>query len=327
MIVESRFKPAAWLKNPHAQTLWAALARRQPQLPLRRERIELPDGDFVDIDWRIEDDRNRHGPIVVILHGLTGSIESKYARGLMNALADHGCRSLVMNFRGQSGEPNRLPRAYHSGDTGDVNYLMSLLREREPHTQLAIVGYSLGGNVTLKWLGEQGHAAPVVTGVAVSTPFDLSICAKAIRQGWSRNYQNKLLREMHSTLRHKLDGQADANFEIPDLAELTDFFSYDDAITAPLHGFRDVEHYYTEASSIGYLRDIRVPTLALHALDDPFMSPEVVPREDQLSDTVTIELSEHGGHVGFIAANRIASPVYWLEQRIPEHLAQAFSQA
>ena len=324
MIVESAFQPAPWLKNPHLQTLWAALIRRQPQLPLRRERIELPDGDFMDIDWRAEDKGNENGPIVVILHGLTGSIESKYARGQMNALAALGCRPVLMNFRGQSGEPNRLPRAYHSGDTGDLDYLIQLLKQREPGTPMAVVGYSLGGNVTLKWLGEQGDKAPVKCAVAVSPPFDLGKCALAIRQGLSRGYQNKLLREMHETLREKLDGDVQAPIDIPPLEELTDFFSYDDAITAPLHGFRDVQHYYSEASCIGYLKQIRIPSLVLHALDDPFMSPDIVPSEEQLSESVTIELSPHGGHVGFVASDRVASPVYWLEQRIPAYLAQQF---
>lgn len=317
MIVESEFQPAAWLKNPHLQTLWAAMIRRQPQLPLRRERVELPDGDFIDIDWRLEDAANADGPIVVLLHGLTGSIESKYARGQMNALAAIGCRPVLMNFRGQSGEPNRLPRAYHSGDTGDINYLVRLLKQREPGTPIAAIGYSLGGNVLLKWLGEQGEKAPVVTGVAVSPPFDLSICAAAISQGLSRGYQNKLLREMHQTLRDKLDGHVDSDFEIPDLETVNDFFLYDDAITAPLHGFRDVEHYYSESSCIGYLKSIHIPTLVIHASDDPFMSPDIVPKESQLSTSIRLELSSQGGHVGFVASNRVASPSYWLEERIP----------
>lgn len=332
MIIESTFRPAPWLKNPHGQTLWAALARRSPELPLQRERIELPDGDFVDIDWRQSDAGSSNGPIVVILHGLTGSIESKYARGQMNALHKLGCRVVLMNFRGQSGEPNRLPRAYHSGDTGDIDYLVRLLKQREPDTPIAVVGYSVGGNVLLKWLGEQGPAAPIVAGVAVSPPFDLTKCAVAINQGFSRGYEKKLLQELCAAVEEKFiappHGQAlTPPFELPDLNQLNDFFVYDDAITAPLNGFRDVAHYYDDSSCIHYLKDIRTDTLVIHALDDPFMSPDIVPRETQLSEQVTIELSPRGGHVGFVSSTRLGAPRYWLEERIPRYLADCFDLA
>ena len=317
MIVDSSFRPAPWLKNPHLQTLWAGLVRRQPELDYRRERLDLPDGDFVDVDWTLGDS----GPIVVVLHGLTGSIESKYARGLMNAIHDRGWRAALMNFRGQSGEPNRLARGYHSGDTGDLDFLVKTLREREPETPLAVVGYSLGGNVTLKWMGEQGENAPVKTAVAVSPPFDLSISARAINSGLSRGYQNKLIGEMRKAAETKF-ANVEPPIELPDLKELRDFFSFDDAVTAPLHGFRDAAHYYEVSSCNRYLKDIRIPTLVLHAVDDPFMSPVIVPTERMLSDAVTLELSRYGGHVGFVSADRMGRPVYWLEQRIPEHLEQ-----
>ncbi|MGH8459084.1 MAG: YheT family hydrolase, partial [Nevskiales bacterium] len=187
MIVESEFRPAPWLKNPHLQTIFAASLRPRPRLRLRRERIELPDGDFLDLDWA--DAGTRPGaPVVILLHGLTGSIQSKYARGLMRRLNALGWRPVLMHFRGASGEPNRLPRGYHSGETTDINFVAQLLQGREPRTSLAVVGFSLGGNVLLKWLGEQGHAAPVATAVAVSVPFDLRLCAAAMRQGFSRVY-------------------------------------------------------------------------------------------------------------------------------------------
>jgi predicted alpha/beta-fold hydrolase len=324
MIIESAFLPTPWLHNPHCQTLWAGVVRPSPALPLVRERIELPDGDFVDIDWHQSDARSRHGPVVVIMHGLTGSIESNYARGQMKALHALGCRVVLMNFRGQSGEPNRLPRSYHSGDTGDIDFLVRLLKQREPDTPIAVVGYSVGGNVLLKWLGEQGDAAPVVTGVAVSPPFDLTKCAIAINQGFSRIYQKKLLKELCATVLEKFASLETPPFALPDLDALDDFFLYDDAITAPLNGFRDVTHYYNDSSSIHYLNAIRKPALVIHAVDDPFMSPDIVPSEAQLSPQVTIELSQRGGHVGFVAANRFGAPRYWLEQRIPAYLADCF---
>jgi predicted alpha/beta-fold hydrolase len=318
MIIESEFRPASWLKNPHWQTIFAASLRPRPQLAVRRERIELPDGDFLDLDWA-DAGAKPDTPIVIVLHGLTGSIQSKYARGLMRRLNAIGWRSVLMHFRGASGEPNRLPRGYHSGETTDLDFVARLLHRREPHVRLAVVGFSLGGNVLLKWLGEQGDTAPVATAVAVSVPFDLRLCAEAIRQGFSRLYQERLLRLMRASIHLKFQ-RIDSPIPLPDLRRLRDFIEYDDAITAPLHGFADVDDYYNQCSSRKFLKDIRVPTLVLHASDDPFMSPRVIPRDDELSDQVTVELSAQGGHVGFVAAGRHGQPVFWLEQRIPAHL-------
>ncbi len=320
MIVESRFPPLPWLKNRHLQTIAAASFRPSPSLRYRVERLELPDGDFVDLAWT-DHEREAGTPIVVILHGLTGSIESKYARGLMNAVHALGWRAVMMMFRGQSGELNRLPRGYHSGDTGDFDYLVRELKRREPHTLLAAVGYSLGGNVLLKWLGEQGANASLQTAVAVSVPFDLALCARAIRRGFSRAYQARLLRMMRRAVRVKFRWMT-MPIPLPNLRKLNDFTAFDDAITAPLHGFRNVQHYYDECSSKRYLKRIRIPTLIIHAEDDPFMTPAVVPKPNALSNKVTLELSAHGGHVGFIAARPSGRPYFWLEERIPAHLRE-----
>lgn len=318
MIVKSDFQPAPWLRNPHLQTIFAASLRPRPRIRTRRERIELPDGDFLDLDW-VDGSAPAGAPIVLLLHGLTGSIESNYARGLMRQFELRGWRSVLMHFRGASGEPNRLPRGYHSGETGDVDYVARMLQQRE-QAVMAAAGYSLGGNVLLKWLGEKGSDVPVKTGVAISVPFDLRLCALAIRQGFSRIYQNRLLRLMRASIKLKFSAQA-APFPLPELHLLRDFIEYDGAITAPLHGFAGVDDYYDRSSSRHYLKGICVPTLVLHALDDPFMSPDVVPRADEMSGQVRLELSAHGGHVGFVAA-RGGMPHFWLEERIPAHLAQ-----
>jgi uncharacterized protein len=319
MIRKSQFQPAPGLHHAHLQTLFAALLRPSPRLSLRRERFELPDGDFVDLDWS-ETGTRPGAPLVILLHGLTGSIRSKYIRGLMRQLNTHGWRAVLMHFRGASEEPNRLPRGYHSGDTDDVNDLVRELYQREGGVPMAVVGFSLGGNVLLKWLGEQGGSLPIRTAVAVSVPFDLHQCALAIRQGFSRIYMNRLLREMRARLRQKFNTMQPP-FTLPDLDELRDFIQYDDAIIAPLHGFANAQDYYAHCSSRFYLKHIRIPTLVLHAIDDPFMCPEVVPQADDLSDAVTLELSTHGGHVGFVSSTRTGKPVFWLESRIPQHLA------
>ncbi len=320
MIVESQFRPVPWLKNRHLQTISAASLRPRPALRYRIERLELPDGDFVDLAWT-DHGREPGSPIIVILHGLTGSIESKYARGLMNAVHALGWRAVMMQFRGQCGEPNRLARSYHSGETGDLDFLVRDLKRREPRTPLAAVGYSLGGNVLLKWLGEQGVNAPVETAVAVSVPFDLDLCARSINRGFSRTYQTRLLRMMRRAARVKFRWMT-APIPLPNLSKLNDFYAFDNAITAPLHGFRDVQHYYEECSSMKYLKTIRVSTLIIHAEDDPFMSPAVVPRPEALSDKIRFELSAHGGHVAFIAARPSGRPYFWLEERIPAHLRE-----
>ncbi|MDN5939114.1 MAG: alpha/beta fold hydrolase, partial [Salinisphaera sp.] len=186
MIAPSSFVPVPWLRGPHRQTLFASKLRRTPRLAVRQERLELPDGDFLDLAWLPENGAAAQAPLVVVLHGLTGSIKSNYARGLLRQVARRGWRGLLMHFRGASGQPNRLARSYHSGDTGDFTWLLQQLRARHPQAPLLAVGYSLGGNVLLKYLGEQETAALPAAAVAVSVPFDLAACAAAINRGASR---------------------------------------------------------------------------------------------------------------------------------------------
>lgn len=312
--MNASFQPAWWCRGPHAQTLWPNLFRRRPRVALRRERLELPDGDFLDLDWTLNDE----GPIVVILHGLEGSSRSQYVRGLLKVLQAQGWRGLVLHFRGCSGEDNRLARGYHSGETGDLAWVIGQLREREPHTQIAAVGYSLGGNVLLKWLGERGADAPLQAAVAVSVPFILQEAADRFCRGFSRLYQWALLRSLKRNYRRKF-----ASLPPPlavDPISLNRFWDFDDQVTAPLHGFDSAQHYYTVASSRQYLRGIRVPTLIVHSVDDPFMSPVVVPDASELSAHIDFELYSHGGHVGFVSGRWPWQPRYWLEERIPSFL-------
>jgi predicted alpha/beta-fold hydrolase len=323
MIINSTFKPAWWLRNRHAQTMFPTFFRRPAKLAIHRERIELPDGDFADCDWV---GHGRNGPIVIVLHGLEGSIDSSYARGMLALVDRLGWRGALLHFRGCSGEPNRLPIGYHSGFTVDLNFFVSRLRAAEPATPLAAVGYSLGGNVLLKWLGERGRSAPVATAVAVSVPFDLAVAADTVEQGASRIYNWYLLRSMRRSTARKFT-RIDAPFPLPKLRTLRTFRQFDDAVTAPLHGFHGAEDYYRRASSRQYLGGIRVPTLILHSADDPLTGPRGIPTQDDLSPAITLELSQNGGHVGFVAGWRPWRPVYWLETRIRAHLMQYFEAA
>ena len=314
MISPSDFRPAWWLPNAHLQTLWPTLFRRGLKAALRRERLELPDGDFLDLDWTAGDT----GPIVVVLHGLEGSSRSPYAQGILSALHEGGWRAVLMHFRGCSGEPNRLTRWYHSGETSDLALVVEWLRQRR--APLAAVGFSLGGNVLLKWLGERGEQAPLAAAVAVSVPFDLKQCAIRLETSFSRLYQWKLLRSLQRNIRRKFS-LLPCPVALADLRRAKTFREFDDLITAPLHGFVSADDYYARSSSRQYLKGIRIPTLILHALDDPFMTPDAVPRASELSPSVTLELSVRGGHVGFVEGTWPWTPNYWLEHRIPRYLS------
>ncbi|STX41223.1 hydrolase of the alpha/beta-hydrolase fold family [Legionella donaldsonii] len=325
MIIESTFKPAWWLPNSHVQTIYPTLTRRIQAPVDLRERIELPDGDFIDLAWAINGN-NSKTPLVILLHGLGGNVQSSYVGGLMQAFNRYGWRAVLMHFRGASEEPNRLLRAYHSGDTEDINYLLNLLKQREPSSKKAVVGISLGGNVLLKWLGEQGQQSLIDAAVAVSVPFQLRLVADRISQGFSRVYQGYLLRRLRQVFEQKKNNYTE---DLPEVLQNIDkwqcFWTFDEFVTAPIHGFPNVHAYYRESSSRRYLRHIATPTLIIHALDDPFMTPEVLPQADELSSDITLELSSSGGHVGFISGKLPGKPLYWLEQRIPDYLQKIFA--
>lgn len=318
-ILASAFRPHPLLAHPHVQTIAPAKFRPLPALALRMERLETPDGDFVDLGWAGAE--APQAPVVVLVHGLGGGLESKYLRGFASRMAAAGWRVCLLLLRGASAEPNRLMRAYNQGDTQDLRLLWRRLRERHPEAFLASVGWSLGGNVTLKALGEEGDAAPVDVACALSVPFSLRECALHLRQGFARVYQTTLLDSLKDMVRRKhrrtpIGGPAD----LARALSARDFFEFDDAFTAPLNGYRDAEDYYARAACAAYLPHIRRPTRILHALDDPFMVPGIVPTAAQLAPCVTLELAEHGGHVGFISAGPGGWPQAWSERHLTQHL-------
>lgn len=317
-VVEGAFRAHPLLANPHAQTLLPVL-RPSPKLQLRTERIELPDGDFVDLGWC--DGGSGTGPLAILLHGLSGGFDSKYVRGLANQLSARGWRAVILQFRGAGIEPNRLPRSYHHGDTQDLREVVQLLRERHPETLIFAVGWSLGGNVLLKYLGEEGDRTPLHAAVAVCAPYQLKPCAERLRTGFSRIYQNHLLGELKRmiTLKHE---RVQMPIDLAEVVRSRDFFEFDDRATALLNGFKNAEDYYARAACGQYLGGITRTTLAIHAKDDPFMTPAIIPEARQLPATVTIEVCEQGGHVGFIAAGPRLAPRFWLEERIPQFLEE-----
>ena len=329
MLINTTFRPAWWLNNTHLQTLYPALVRKISSPKLRRERLITPDNDFIDIDWCGEGKQ----PLIVLLHGLTGSSQSVYIKGLQHTLLQQGFRSVALNFRGCSGELNYSARCYHSGETEDIHFLYQTLRQREPDTPFAMVGFSLGGNVLLKWLGEQGSQLSLFAAIAVSVPLVLSNCATKLDNGFSRIYRKNLLSELKSFVKAKQRyleklGKLQEAGKIEQLGDLTaikSFWQYDDKVVAKLHGFKNVHDYYQRSSSRQFLKSIAISTLLIQAIDDPFMTEDVLPGLDELSSSIHLEITRGGGHVGFISGQNLFKPAYWLEQRIPEFLKQHLS--
>jgi predicted alpha/beta-fold hydrolase len=277
------------------------LLRRGRPPALRRERVETPDGDFVDLDWLAG--RDRGAPLVVILHGLEGSSRSHYVSGLLRELEQVGWRGLVVNFRSCGGEVNRSRRMYHSGDTEDLEFVISRLTAREPNLRLGLVGVSLGGNVSLKWLAERGDDAPAQVGaaVAISTPFSLAACAAALDSGLNRTlYTVNFL----STMKTKLDKKAqlyEGVLDLPAARKAKTFAEYDRLVTAPLGGFANERDYWARASSGPLLPRIRRPTLLINALNDPFIPASALPRA-AIAKSRWLEAAfvAEGGHAGFL---------------------------
>ena len=309
---EWRFRPAWWLPGPHFQTLWASVVRCRGKPALERERVVLPDGDFLDLDWNGAD--SGAAPIVVLLHGLEGSSESPYAWGLLAAFRRRGWPAVVMHFRGCSGEPNRLARCYHSGETSDLAWFAGELARRFPNRPLFAAGVSLGGNVLLKWLGEFGPEAPLAGAVAISVPFDLGRCADWIERGFSKVYRRYLVRQMHLKIRAKFGTWNESPIDLAKLARWRTFRAFDENVTSPLHGFDGAEDYYRKASSGPWVPRIRIPTLIVQARNDPFVPGTLLPSP---SPSVRVEAPSQGGHAGFVAGAVPGRPRYWLEERVP----------
>lgn len=315
------FTPAWWARGPHAQTLFAR-ALRPPRGPdLTRERLETPDGDFVDVDWA--PDPGPDAPLVLVLHGLEGTSRRRYVRSVARALLARGVRPVAMNFRGCSGEPNRALRFYHSGETTDVAWLAEALRDRYPGRPLGAIGFSLGGNVLLKLLGEREDGGTALFGAAaaMSVPYDLDAGSALLeRSRMGRAYTAYFLRSLRRKVASKRDRLAE-RLDLEAAAAARTMREFDDRVTAPLNDFRDAADYYACCSSVGYLENVRVPTLLLHALDDPFLPAEAIPvRIARGNPALTLDLTERGGHVGFLEGAPWA-PRFWADERAADFLA------
>jgi len=313
-IIPSDFHAPFFLRNGHVQTILPVLLPRRLRTALVRERLELPDGDFLDLDWL----RGNGHRLVILAHGLEGSSTQNYIRGMATELAKKGWDSLAYNFRGCSGEPNRLPRAYHSGETEDLRTIIA--RAARDYPTLALIGFSLGGNVVLKYLGEAPPHAGIRAGAAVCAPIDLAACARKLDE----NRSNRIyLRRFIVSLVEKIEAKATL---FPDVVDATDarrlrtFQAFDDRYTGPMHGFRDATDYWTRSSARQFLPNIPVPTLLLQPRNDPFLAAEAYPwAEAEANPHFFLEAPESGGHVGFLDLRRGLQP--WSERRVADFLS------
>ena len=313
----SPYRAPAWLPGGHLQTIYANLLIRVPPVVYRRERLELPDGDFLDFDWV---DGQPGSPVAVLIHSLEGSADSHYARDLMAHVGAQGWHGVVAHFRGCSGEDNRLPRAYFAGDSEDIERMLRHVKTRHPDVPLYAVGVSLGGNALLKWLGEAGESAKALVerAAAVSAPLDLTAAGHTLDRGFNRRvYTARFLFTLKAKALRKatrFPGVLDAKA----IAAATTFREFDTLVTALLHGFRDAEDYWFRVSSKPLLKSIAVPTLVINAKNDPFLPAWALPTAADVSLAVTLEQPDTGGHVAF-PSGPFPGRLDWLSQRLMQH--------
>ena len=306
------YRAPAWLPGGHAQTLWP-LAIKPAPLPLRRERWETPDGDFIDVDFL---DATPTAPRLVLFHGLEGSSRSHYAISLARACRDQGWNFTLPHFRGCSGELNRRPRAYHSGDSAEIDWIIRRLHSHGQTQALHAAGVSLGGNALLKWAGEQGASAgELVTGVAaVCPPLDLAACGHALARGFNRLYTQHFLATLKRTAAARLQHHPKL-FDAERMQRAGNLWQFDDAVTGPIHGFAGADDYWQRSSAKPFLKSIAVPALVINPKNDPFLPAAHLPHSGEVAVTVRLEQPPGGGHVGFVSGS-FPGRLDWLPQRL-----------
>jgi uncharacterized protein len=317
-----RFQPAFWLAGPHLQTLAGKFLRPRVQLHISRERWTTPDGDFLDLDFTPENLGSRaSAPLVLILHGLEGSTRRPYVRLAMKELASQGIRAVGLNFRSCSGESNRAPTFYHSGETEDVAWVLKVLVRRFPGRPLGALGFSLGGNVLLKLLAED--PGPLRAAAAISPPFDLAEGTRQLeRTRMGRLYARRFLKSLLRKVEAK-SALLSSRVDMARLRRARSLREFDDMATAPLHGFASAWDYYRKSSCGPLIPKIRTPTLVVHARDDPFLPEQAIPSAALDGNPwIRSVLPQHGGHVGFIEGDGLRAIRFWSEPEAARYLAR-----
>ncbi|MFM0338270.1 YheT family hydrolase [Paraburkholderia fungorum] len=327
--VDLLYRAPLWLPNRHIQTIVPSLFARRPAVAFRRERWDTPDGDFIDLDWVVHDGQSigasgaavapripaNTAPLFVLFHGLEGSSASHYASSLMAAAREYGWHGVVPHFRSCSGALNLMPRFYHLADSNEVDWVLRRLRaaHRGP---IVVAGVSLGGNVLLRWLGERREDASSVVSAAaaISTPIDVHAGGRALSQGFGMIYTRSFLKTLKQKAGQKLV-QFPGLFDRDAMLASRTMYEFDNAVTAPLHGFRDTDHYWSSATTRPLLPAIIVPTLVLNARNDPFLPSEALPSRHEVSAVVELDQPLHGGHAGFMTGP-FPGRIDWLSRRV-----------
>jgi uncharacterized protein len=318
-LIEMLYSPPRWLPTSHAQTIVPALFARRPDVDYRRERWDTPDGDFIDLDWLAYPDGTAapplfDAPLFVLFHGLEGNSDSHYARVLMASARELGWHGVVPHFRSCSGTLNLAPRFYHLADSAEVDWVLHRLKDVHAGP-IVVAGVSLGGNVLLRWLGERGTDASFVAAAAASsTPLDVYAGGRALSQGFALIYTLSFLKTLKRKGLQKLD-QYPGLFDRDAMLASRTMYDYDNFVTAPLHGFRNAEDYWTRATTLPLLRDVVVPTLVLNARNDPFLPSTALPTRAEVSEAIELDQPEAGGHVGFMTGP-FPGRLDWLPRRV-----------
>lgn len=307
------FRPCFWLANSHLQTCAGSLLPREQQ-NTQLEQLHLADGDFLELHWL--DAPTKNAPLLILLHGLEGSVNSSYIQGMLKIARQQQWRAVVPHLRGSGGRINKLPEAYHAGKTEDFDIVLQHIRSRYSNVFCASIGFSLGANILLKYLGEQPSQNYIQTAIGVSVPFDL----KASVMYMNKFYNKMFVRHLKKSTFKKINSSMLMPINALELSKITTLYDFDDKITAPLHGFLNAEDYYQKSSCIHFLKNIQTPTLIIHATDDPMIPENVIPSKAQVSDKVILDIQEHGGHVGFIACEKFNKVQYWMEERVLDYL-------
>ena len=319
-LVASSYRAPWWLPGGHLQTIVPATFVPRPQVTYRRERWDTPDTDFIAVDFAQPEPLAASAPLLVLFHGLEGGSDSHYARAVMRHFADRGWRALVAHFRGCGGEPNLLPRAYHSGDSDEADWILRHVHARWPSAPLHAIGVSLGGNVLAKWLGERSEDASFVRAAAsIGSPLDLAAGGAALGRGFNLVYTRLFLATLKRKALAKLARWPDIA-QIESIRTAATLHAYDNAFTAPVHGFRDADDYWTRASGKRWLGGVRVPHLVLNARNDPFVPAASLPGVGEVSSFVTLEQPATGGHIGFAEGAPPGSLAF-----LPRRLEQFFA--
>jgi predicted alpha/beta-fold hydrolase len=317
--LHSQYQPPLCFRNAHLQTIYPTVARRVPIVTSERERLDTPDDDFLDLDWARAKPSNK---LAILTHGLEGHARGHYTQGMARALAGINWNVLAWNFRGCSGEPNRQLRSYHSGATDELQIVLDHVFATTDYTEIALIGFSLGGNLTLKYLGDQGDTldSRIRRAAAISVPCDLAASSRQLERLQNRIYMARFMRNLHTKVREKATRFPEA-LRLEGLDTIRTFAQFDDRYTAPIHGYKGAEDYWAQCSCLPVLPQIRVPTLLINAQDDPFLTPECFPHNAAATNpNFFLETPRHGGHLGFVQFNE--ADEYWSEQRVVAFLRE-----